>query len=139
MKTVFGRKSIVRFILAWALIGLIPVCQAESASSYEKHARKIHKQLTSYQSGTYMSLAFRDGTESAGALGALTQTSFTFMNADNNASETRSYGEVIKVRQGKEYIGEGSEPSHHIHLRPWVPVAMGVIAAGAAATVLEVR
>jgi hypothetical protein len=136
MTAALCRKSIVRMMLAWALIGLIPICQAESAFSFEKHARKIHKQLTSYPSGTYVSIAFRDGTESAGALGTLTETSFTFMNADNNASETHSYGEVVKVRQGKEYIGEGSE--HHIHFRPWVPV-LSAVAAGAAATAFAVR
>ena len=136
MKAVLRRKSIVRFALAWVLIGLIPICQAESAFSFEKHARKIHKQLSRYPSGTYVSLAFRDGTESAGALGTLTDSSFTLMNADNNASETHSYGEVVKVRQGKEYIGEGSE--HHIHFRPWVPV-LSAVAAGAAATAFAIR
>ncbi|HEY1649092.1 MAG TPA: hypothetical protein VGF96_14015 [Terracidiphilus sp.] len=137
MKAVFGGKSIVRIVLAWALIGIIPVCQAQFGSGLDKHARKIHKKLVKYPSGTYLSVAFRDGTQSAGALGALTETSFTFTNADNNASEMHSYNEVARVQRGKEYIGEGSGPGHHIRL--WVPVVLGVVAAGAAVTALEVR
>jgi hypothetical protein len=137
MKAVFSGKSIVRLALAWTLIAAVPACQAQSTPNLDKHARKIHKRLTRYPSGAYLSVAFRDGTESAGSLGVLTETSFTFTNADNNASETHPYGDVARVERGKEYIGEGSEPRHHIRL--WIPVVVGVVAAGAAMTALEVR
>ncbi len=137
MKIILGRKSIVCLAVTWTLLGIVPACQAQSGSGLDKHARKIHRKLTKYPSGTYLSVAFRDGTESAGQLGALTETSFTFTNADNNASETRSYSEVDRVQRGKEYIGEGSEPRHHIRL--WIPVTVGALAAGAAVTAFEVR
>jgi hypothetical protein len=137
MKDVFGRKSVVRLALAWSLLVMIPVCQAQSAPNLDKHARKIHKRLVKYPTGTYVNLAFRDGTASTGMLGAVTETSFTVTNADNNAAETHSYNEVARVDRGKEYIGEGSEHGHHF--RHWVPVAVGVVAAGAAVTAFEVR
>jgi hypothetical protein len=42
---------------------------------------------------------------------------------------------VARVSRSREYIGEGS--GHH--LRAWVPVVVGVVAAGAAVTAFEVR
>jgi hypothetical protein len=138
MKDVFGRKSIVRW-LAWALLVLVPACQAQSASNLDKHARKVQKRLTKYAKGTYVSIAFRDGTDSTGMLGSLRPTSFTFTNADNNASETHLYSDVARVERSKEYIGDGSEPAHHMHVPLWVPVVVGAAAAGAAATALALR
>jgi hypothetical protein len=41
------------------------------------------------------------------------------------------------VEKGKEYIGAGSEPEHHVH---WLLVGIiGVLAAGAVVTAVEVR
>lgn len=137
MKLSFAGKSIIRLALTWTLIAVIPACQAQSAPNLDKHARKIHKRLTKYPTGTYVNLAFRDGTDSSGLLGAVTPASFTITNADNNAAETHLYGEIATVQRGKEYIGEGSQPRRHVRL--WVPVVFGVVAAGAAMTALEVR
>jgi hypothetical protein len=137
MRNVFGGKSIVCLALAWALLAMVPACQAQSAPNLDKHARKIHKRLVKYQAGSYVNLAFRDGTASTGMLGALHETSFTITNADNNVPETHYYNEVASVDRGKEYIGEGSEHGHHF--RRWVPIAVGVVAAGAVVTAFELR
>jgi hypothetical protein len=139
MKDVFGRKSIMRWALTWTLLVLVPACQAQSAPNLDKHARKVQKRLTKYPKGTYVDVAFRDGTDSTGMLGTLSPTSFTFTNADNNASETHLYSEVARVDRSKEYIGDGSEPGHHFHVHLWVPVVVGAAAAGAAVAAFELR
>jgi hypothetical protein len=143
MKAIIGRKSIVPLALVWTLIAIATVCQAQStggaAPNLDKHARKIHKRLTHYSPGTYVSVVLRDGSDGSGALVALAPSSFTVNDADSNARETHYYSDVSSVSRGKEYIGEGSEPGHHIHIRLWVPVVVGVVAAGAAVTAVEVR
>ncbi len=137
MRNLFGGKSIVHLALAWTLLVMVPACQAQSGPNLDKHARKIHKRLVKYPTGTYVNLAFRDGTASTGMLGKVAETSFTMTNAENNVPETHFYSEVASVDSGKEYIGEGSGSGHHF--RHWVPVAVGVVAAGAAVTAFEVR
>ncbi|HUA90974.1 MAG TPA: hypothetical protein VL991_00325 [Terracidiphilus sp.] len=137
MKGVFGGKSIVRFVFACTLLVMVPASQAQSAANLDKHSRKIHKQLVKYRTGTYVNLAFRDGSASTGMLSTVSETSFTINNADNNVPETHFYSEVASANQGKEYIGDGSGRRHHIHL--WVPVVVGAVAAGAAMTVVAVR
>lgn len=136
MKGVFGGKSIVRLVFACTLLVMVPACQAQSSANLDKHSRKIHKQLVKYRAGSYVNLAFRDGTVSTGMLGARTETTFTMTNADNNVPETHFYSEVARADQGKEYIGDGAG-RRHIHL--WVPVVLGAVAAGAAMTAVEVR
>jgi hypothetical protein len=86
-----------------------------------------------------VNVVLRDGSDGSGALVALAPASFTVNDADSNAQETHYYSDVSRVSKGKEYIGEGSEPGHHIHVRLWVPVVVGVVAAGAALTAIEVR
>lgn len=137
MKCTFAAKSVVRLALTWTLIAAIPACQAESTVSLDKHARKIHHQLAKYDPGTYVDLEFRDGSSSAGDLSALAAGSFTITNEENNLPETHSYGDVVKVWRGKEYIGKGSESGHRIRL--WIPVVASVLAGGAAAAALTVR
>ena len=141
MKRIFAGKSMVGLALVWSLLATLlaagPACQAQSSPNLDKHARKVYKKLTKYRSGTCLNVALRDGTESTGELGALTPTAFTITNADNNTPETHQYSEVAGVQRGREYIGAGSGPGHHIRL--WVPVVVGVVAAGAAVTALEVR
>ena len=143
MKAIFGRKSIVSLALVWTLIAIVTVCQAQSndgaAPNLDKHARKIHKRLTHYPPGTFVNVVLRDGSDGSGALVALAPSSFTVNDMDSNARETHAYGDVSRVSRGKEYIGEGSEPGHHIHIRLWVPVVVGAVAAGAALTAVEVR
>ncbi|MGA7343153.1 MAG: hypothetical protein WBE72_19150 [Terracidiphilus sp.] len=139
MKVIFGGKSIVCLALAWSLIA--SVCPAQSATNptpnLDKHARKIHKRLARYPNGTYLNVEFRDGSEGSGALSAMALASFTLTDLDSNAQVPHLYADVARLSKGKEYIGEGSEPGHHIRL--WVPVVVGVVAAGAALTAIEVR
>jgi hypothetical protein len=35
-------------------------------------------------------------------------------NSETNAKETHLYSDVSRVEKGKEYIGAGSAPKHHI-------------------------
>ncbi len=137
MQTVFGGRSAIRLALAWALLALVPGAQAQSAVNLNKHERKIHKRLEHYAAGTYVNVELRDGTDRAGLLGTVAPASFTLTDSDSNAEETHSYSEVARVAKSREYIGEGSESRHHF--RPWVPVVVGAVAAGAAVTAFEVR
>jgi hypothetical protein len=134
----FRGKSTVRLALAWTLLAMVPACQAQTANTapnLDKHARKIHKRLTRYQSGSYIEVVLRDGSDRDGALGTMSPASFTITDSESNVRETHFYSEVSKVSPSKEYIGAGS--GHHIRL--WVPVVVGVVAAGAAMTAIEVR
>jgi hypothetical protein len=143
MKNIFSKGSpvLLRLTLASILIAiaLAPVCQAQSADTpnLDKHARKIHKQVARYPAGTYVSIVLRDGSESAGALGVVRPVSFTFNNSDSNTPETHSYADVARIERGREYIGAGSGPEHHVHWIRWSVV--GVAAAGAAVTAFAVR
>ena len=74
--------------------------------------------------------------ERAGLLGTVAPASFTLTDSDSNAQEVHAYSEVGHVSRSREYIGEGSV--HHF-FRPWVPVAVGVLAAGAAVTAFELH
>lgn len=130
-------RSTLLPVLILASIVAAPACQAQSnAPSLDKHARHIHKALTRYSSGTYVDVVLRDGSQSAGSLGAVNAASFTMTNADNNVPETHDYADVARVEKGREYIGAGSE-GHHIHWVRWS--AIGVAAAGAAVTAFAVR
>lgn len=114
------RKSIVRsFVFCLALAGVISACKpahaAPSPKSIEKQAHKIEIKLARYPKGAFLHLFFRDGSDSNGKLGNLSENTFNFTNSDSNADETHSYADVTKVEKGKEYIGEG--PGHkHIHI-----------------------
>lgn len=129
MKAVLG-KSIACVILSCLLIGSVPASPAQSGVHLDKHARKVHRKLAKYRSGSYLHLVMSDETNNYGALGALSEASFTFTNADSNATATYSYGDIDEVKTDKERIGEGTEPRRHI--RHLVPILIGVAAAGAA-------
>jgi hypothetical protein len=143
MKSIFCSRSIIHCGLALGALGLVatavvPACQAQSAApSLDKHARKIHKQLARYSSGTYVAVVLRDGSQTAGALGAVHPASFSLSNSDTNSPETHNYADVAGVQKGREYIGAGSGSGHHIHWIRWSVV--GVAAAGAAVTAFAVR
>jgi len=137
MHSLFRGKSILHLAMAWILIVLVPAALAQSTSNLDRHARKIHKALAKYSSGSYVHLVFRDHSESSGALGALAPASFTITNTDSNAVETHSYSNVAHVTRERDYIGEGSESGRHFRL--WVPITVAVLALGAAATAVEVR
>jgi hypothetical protein len=116
MKAIFGGKAVVIFAVALALIVCVPVCQAKSGSKVDKHAQKISKKLTKYKAGTLLHLEFNNNTECTGTVDKLSDTSFTFNNSETNAKETHQYSDVSTVDKGKEYIGQGSAPKHHIHI-----------------------
>jgi len=138
MQSILSWKSVVHCALALAIIAAASACQAQSnAPNLDKHARRIHKTLATYSSGTYVDVVLRDGSQSAGSLGAVNAASFTITNADSNVPETHGYADVYRVEKGREYIGAGSGPDHHIHWIRWS--AVGVAAAGAAVTAFAVR
>ncbi len=110
-----GKKSAACLALALAFVICTPVCQAVSAKSLQKQARKVESRLAKYPAGAFLHLFFRDGTDSNGKLGRLSETSFSFTNSDSNANEIHSYSDVTRIEKGKEYIGEGSK--HHRHIR----------------------
>jgi hypothetical protein len=131
----FCRKSFLSIAIACTVIAAVPAGRAQTAPQLDKHARKIEKHLARFRSGTYLDLAFRDNSETYGSLGALSNASFQFTDADSNRVQTRSYDDVARVKKAKEYIGSGSEPGRHFHLL--VPVLIGAGAAAAAFAVVE--
>jgi len=132
MTTFFNRKSILCLAIVLLTLAAIPAAQAQQTPNLDKHARKIEKKLAKFRPGSYVDLGFRDGSESLGSLGILAGATFQITDADNNQTETFAYNDVEQVRKGKAYIGEGSEPGHHIHLRLPVLIVSGAVAAGAA-------
>jgi hypothetical protein len=115
MRLNFGGKSVLCLTVALALFACVPACQA-SGTKADKHAQKIQKKLARYKTGAFLHLEFSNNTESSGTLDTLSDTSFSFNNSDTNAKETHLYGDVTSVEKGKQYIGEGSAPKHHIHI-----------------------
>ncbi len=116
MRVLFGRKSAICLAAALALAVSVPLCQAQSGSKAAKQAQKIEKRLSKYKTGTLLHLQFNNGTECTGTVNTLSDTSFTFNNSDTNAKETHLYSVVSSIEKGKEYIGAGSAPKHHIHI-----------------------
>jgi hypothetical protein len=126
----FGRRSILSIAGALACIAMFSAARAQSAPQLDKHARKIEKRLAKFQPGTYLDFAFRDSSETYGSLGALSNASFQFTNADSNRVETHSYDDLARVKRAKEYIGSGSEPGRHVRLLVPVLIGAGAAAAG---------
>lgn len=147
MNSLCGGKSLVRTLtlisaLLVTTIAVAPICLAESGSSsssanLDKHARKIHRELTRFNPGNYIRLRLTDGSERTVALDSVDDTSLTGTNAESNNRETHTYDEIARVTREKDYVGEGSEGHVH-HIRLWVPI-VGVLAAGAVTTALMVR
>lgn len=131
--TVLGKSLIAPFALACLLFAGFSMGQAQSTIHLDKHSRKIHHRLAKYPSGRYLHLVLRNETDTYGALGALSPTSFTFTNADSNSTATYAYSEVDRVKTDKEPIGEGTEPRRHF--RHLVPIVASVAAVGAAGAV----
>lgn len=128
----FCNSSILRLGLALVLIAGVSVGQAQSSTSLTKHGRKVHHKLAKYSSGRYLHLVLHDDSNSYGALGTLSEASFTFTSADTNNTAVYSYNDIEKVNTAQEPIGHGSEPRHHIrHLLPIVVTAAAIGAAGA--------
>ena len=123
------RKSTIHIVAVLALIAVTYVSRAESAPQLVKHARKIEKRLAKFQPGTYLDFEFRDSSSTFGSLGSLSAASFQFTDADSNKTQTHLYADLAHVKQAKEYIGEGSEPSHHVRLLVPILIGAGVAAA----------
>jgi len=149
MHSLFGGMSYLRavktltLITALTLFAVAPLCFARSASSssganLDKHARKVHRELSRFNPGSYVRLTLNDGSERTVALDSVDDASFTGTNAESNNRETHTYAEIVHVTREKYYIGEGSE-RHVRHIRLWVPITAGVLAAGAVTTALVVR
>ena len=115
MKFRFGNTAACLAIV-FVLITATPVSHALLSKSEEKEAHKMHSKLAKYPAGSFLHLSFRDGSQSNGKVGALTDTGFSFTNADSNANETHAYSDVTKIQKVKQYIGEGTAPHHHIHI-----------------------
>ncbi len=129
------RTSAARLALAAMLIACVSAAHSQNSTQLDKHARKVQHQLTKFRTGTYLHLVLRDDTDSYGALGTLSDASFTFTSAETNATTTYAYNDIGRIRTDKETIGEGSEPRHHI--RHLVPIVVTVAAIGAGAAVYE--
>lgn len=131
----FVRTSAARLALASMLFACVSAMQAQNSGQLDKHARKVHHALAKFRTGSYLHLLLRDDTDSYGALGSLSEGSFTFTSAESNATVTYTYDDIDRVRTDKEIIGEGAERHHHI--RHLVPILVSVAAVGAGAVVYE--
>ena len=139
MKVRFRVTSIVCSTFVCALLASAPICQAplcraESAAHVAKRVRKVQKKLAKYRPGTYLRIVFRDHSETLGTVGMLKVTTFTFTNADTNATQAYSYSDVAHVQKSKTYVGEGSVRRHRPRLL--IPAIAGLAAAGAVAAML---
>ena len=132
MKFSFGGTWILRVVsgVLVVLMGVLPACQAQTATTLDKHARKIHNKLSHYPAGAHLRLALRDHSDQFGTLGTLSETSFSFTTSDANKTESHLYSEVAGVKKGKQYIDEGAGSGRHIrHLVPIVIVAAAAVTA----------
>jgi len=128
MLSFFRRNSFLLVAIAFVLVTLPASSHADSSAKREKHARKIEKHLARFRTGTLVQIDFRDNSEALGSLGSLSDSSFQITNTDSNKLQTFNYADVSSVKKSQEYIGAGSERRHHIRL--WVPLLVGALAAG---------
>jgi hypothetical protein len=133
--SIVDRKFAVHFLVAVAfatvaLLAAVAPAQAQSSAPLDKHARRIEKRLAKFRQGTFLDFEFRDSSRTFGSLGQLSDTSFVFTDSDSNKAQTHLYSELVHVKQAREYIGEGSEPRHHVRLLVPVIIGAGVAAAG---------
>jgi hypothetical protein len=135
MQVGLDRKSIVCLVFAFTLCAGAPLAQAQANPNLDRHARKIAKKLTKFKTGSYVQVELRDSSETIGALGELSSSTFQMIDADSNRNETFAYDDILQVRKGKEYIGEGSEPGHHPRLL--IPLVVSAAAAAAAVAAVE--
>jgi hypothetical protein len=124
-------KSIIPLAVACMFLALTLCSRAQSTAPLDKHARRIEKRLTKFPQGTVLDFEFRDSFKTFGSLGPLSPASFQFTDSDSNKTQTHFYSDLVEVKKAREYIGEGSEPRHHVRLVPVIIVA-GVAAAGIA-------
>jgi hypothetical protein len=139
--SLFRCKSTVHILAAlalasFALLATATLAHAQSSAPLDKHARRIEKRLTKFRQGAFLDFEFRDSSQTFGSLGPLSAASFQFTDSDSNRTQTHLYADVSEVKKAKEYIGEGSEPRHHVRLL--VPVLIGAGAAAAGIATYEV-
>jgi hypothetical protein len=135
MKIGLDRNSLLYLVIAFTLCAAAPLAQAQANPNLDRHSRKMEKKLSKFRSGSYVQVRLRDSSETIGALGDLSDSTFQLINADTNRIETLAYSDIVQVRKGKEYIGEGSEPGHRPRLL--VPIVIGAAAAAAAVVTVE--
>jgi hypothetical protein len=128
-------KFAVRFpvtiaIASVALLAAVATAPAQSSAPLDKHARRIEKRLTKFPQGTVLDFEFRDSSKTFGSLGTLSPASFQFTDSDSNKTQTHFYSDLVEVKKAREYIGEGSEPRHHVRLLVPVIIVAGAAAAG---------
>lgn len=110
------RNSLLLAAFIFAFLTIAPTCQASAAKKQDKHVRKIEKKLAKFRKGTFLEVDLNDNTDARGSLVGLNNATFQIFNADTNKVQTINYSDVDTVSKTKEYIGAGSEPSHHFHL-----------------------
>ena len=138
MKALFGSKLLVRLAFASVLFATVALAAAPAAlaqAQEDRRTRRVHKKIAKYPAGHFLHLVLRSGTDDYGALGEISEASFTFKSADTNATSTIAYTDVEKVKTDREAIGAGTGPHHYI--RPRTYVILGAIAAGAAVAAVE--
>jgi len=135
MKIGLDRCSLLCLVFAFTLCAATPIARAQANPNLDRHARRVEKRLSKFRTGSYVQVELRDRSETIGALGDLSDSTFQLVNADTNRTETLAYTDVAQVSKGKESIGEGSEPGHHPRLL--LPVLIGAAAAVAAVVAVE--
>ena len=130
------RITLTCILLASVLLANAPAGQAQA--SLDRHARKIQKKLSRFPTGSYLHLVLHGSTNNYGALGTVSDASFTFKSSDTNAESTYSYSDIVRVETDREPIGQGSEREHH-YIRPRTLIIAGILAAGACVAAVEVR
>ena len=127
----FGCVALLRVLLGACLIAVVPLAFAQVTPTHlTKHARKIEHRLNKFQTGSYLHLVLADAPDTYGALGRMSNDSFTFTDADNNTTSTYNYEEVTSIKTDKEPIGMGTEPRRHFRM---LPMLVGAAALGAGA------
>ena len=116
MRAIFGGKSALCLAAALVLAVSVPVCQAQSGSKADKQAQKIEKKLSKFKTGTLLHLRVQqqhrmhgNGEHSLRHVVYLQQFGY---EREGDPSLQRCF----KYEKGKEYIGAGSAPKHHIHI-----------------------
>jgi len=130
----FAHLALAGLLFSGVAFGQAP-STAHPPTKLDKHARKIQRKLTKYQNGRYLHLVLNDDSDAYGALGTLSDASFSFTNADSNTVSTYNYSQVSRVKSDKEPIGAGTEPRRHI--RHLIPIVVGAAAVGAGAAVYQ--
>ena len=130
------RLTLTCFIAICAAMACVPSGHAQASLS--KHERKMHKKLMKYPEGSYLHLVLHASSDNYGALGSVSDASFTFKSADSNAVSTYSYNDLVRVKTDREPIGQGSEREHR-YIRPRTLIIAGVLAACAGVAAAEVR